>query len=107
MVHGGGYSCRGLDVTRGERGGAWEKVGDFGEVEDGRVSFYGHSGDVVGTGGHFGRGESAEPDPGLLLRFSDLGYPFTPCAHSDTPVERVLAAGGGGWFSLTFGVGVG
>lgn len=70
--------------------GAGEGGGEEGEVEDGGGAFDGEGGDVVSTRGHLGSGEGAEPDPGLLTGFADLGHPFAPSPHSDPAVHGVL-----------------
>lgn len=90
-VHVGGLSSGGLDVARGEGDGAGKGVGEFGEVENGGITFDGQGGDVVGSSGHLGRGEGTEPNAGFLARLSDFGHPFAPSAHSNAAVHWVLA----------------
>nr|GMD93311.1 hypothetical protein Iba_chr14fCG6200 [Ipomoea batatas] len=86
----------GLDVTRGARGGAGQEVGKFREVEDRGFSLDRQGGDVVGPSGHLGAGESAEPDPRLLLGLPDLRYPFPPRPHSHPHGGRHQSAAGDG-----------
>nr|GMD83314.1 hypothetical protein Iba_chr14aCG3890 [Ipomoea batatas] len=83
----------GLDVTRRARGGAGQEVGKFREVEDRGFSLDRQGGDVVGPSGHLGAGESAEPDPRLLLGLPDLRYPFPPRPHSHPHVVQSWKGG--------------
>ena len=45
----------------------------------------------MGSSGHLGCGEGAQPNAGFLTRLADFGHPFAPSAHSDAAVEWVLA----------------
>lgn len=46
----------------------------------------------MGPGSHFGAGESAQPDPRLLLGLADFRNPFSPSPHPDTSIHGMLAA---------------
>nr|GMC65352.1 hypothetical protein Iba_chr02dCG13390 [Ipomoea batatas] len=87
-VHAGGFNGGGSDVARGAGSGSGQQPGKFGEVKVGGLALNGHGGNVVGPGGHLGGGESAEPDPRLLLGLPDFRHPFPPSPHSHSNVRR-------------------
>jgi len=89
-LHGGGLGGGGLNVAGGVGGGARQRGGEFGEVQDGRGALYGERRHVVRTRRHLGGGEGAEPDAVLLPRLADFRHPFSPRAHSDSSVHRML-----------------
>jgi len=89
-LHGGGLGGGGLDVAGGVGGGARQRGGEFGEVKDGRGALYGKRRHVVRTRRHLGGGEGAEPDAVLLSRLADFRHPFSPRAHSDSSIHRML-----------------
>lgn len=60
------------------------------KIENGGFSFNAESCSVVGSGGHFGCGESAEPNPRFLARLADFGHPLSPISHANAPVDGVF-----------------
>lgn len=80
----------GLDIARGEGGGAREEVGQMGEIENGGVTFDAESSDVVCSGRHFRGGECAQPYARFLAWLPNFGHPLPPISHANPAIHWVL-----------------
>lgn len=61
------------------------------ELSTGAVKDYGSA--IVGAGGFFGSGESAEPFARAFSRLSDLSHPLSPAALADAAVAELGVVG--------------
>nr|GMD38739.1 ruBisCO large subunit-binding protein subunit beta, chloroplastic [Ipomoea batatas] len=88
VLHGGGFSGGGLDVSGVERSRAREPVGEVREVEYGGGALDAERGDVVCTRRHFWGGVSPQPYSRLLARLAYLRHPFPPAPHAHASIRH-------------------